>query len=102
MDAELSAYKDPDIQFGEGKGNRKIGLIAFTYELGQLPAGKHKIQCQQVIPRDRVTLRMPKLKDQRSFQGMVWAASLRNADEPRVNPMTASMLSQSFPLPTTD
>jgi len=35
-------------------------------------------------------------------QGMVWAASLRNAGEPGVNPMTASMLSQSFPLPTTD
>ena len=41
---KMTAYKDPDIQFGEGKGNRKIGPIAFTYELGQLPAGKHKIQ----------------------------------------------------------
>jgi hypothetical protein len=40
----MTAYKDPDILFGEGKGNRKIGPIAFTYELGQLPAGKHKIQ----------------------------------------------------------
>jgi hypothetical protein len=41
---KMTAYKNPDIQFGEGKGNRKIGPIAFTYELGQLPAGKHKIQ----------------------------------------------------------
>jgi hypothetical protein len=41
---KMTAYKDPDIVFGEGKGNRKIGPIAFTYELAQLPAGKHKIQ----------------------------------------------------------
>lgn len=42
--AKMTAYKDPEIQFGEGKGNRKIGPIAFTYELGRLPAGKHKIE----------------------------------------------------------
>lgn len=41
---KMTAYKDPDIAFGEGKGNRKIGPIAFTYELGQLPAGKHRIE----------------------------------------------------------
>ncbi len=40
----MTAYKDPDIQFGEGKGNRKIGPVAYTYELAQLPAGKHKIE----------------------------------------------------------
>ncbi len=41
---KMTAYKDPGIEFGEGKGNRKIGPIAFTYELGQLPPGKHKVQ----------------------------------------------------------
>lgn len=41
---KMTAYRNPDIQFGEGKGNRKIGPIAFTYELAQLPAGKHRIQ----------------------------------------------------------
>ena len=41
---KMTAYRDPAIQFGEGKGHRKIGPIAFTYELGQLPPGKHKIQ----------------------------------------------------------
>ncbi|MHC1764343.1 MAG: hypothetical protein AB9869_08550 [Verrucomicrobiia bacterium] len=32
---KMTAYRSPDIQFGEGKGNRKIGPIAFTYELSQ-------------------------------------------------------------------
>ena len=41
--AKMTAYKDPDIVFGEGKGGRKIGPIAFTHELAQLPAGKHKV-----------------------------------------------------------
>jgi hypothetical protein len=41
---KMTAYRNPDIQFGEGKGNRKIGPIAFTYELAQLPAGKHRIR----------------------------------------------------------
>jgi hypothetical protein len=41
---KMTAYRNPDIQFGEGKGNRKIGPIAFTYELAQLPAGKHRVQ----------------------------------------------------------
>ncbi|MCX8037705.1 MAG: hypothetical protein N3D11_11800 [Candidatus Sumerlaeia bacterium] len=41
---KMTAYKDPEIVFGEGKGNRKIGPIAFTYELAQLPAGKHTVQ----------------------------------------------------------
>ena len=41
---KMTAYKDPDIVFGEGKGNRKIGPIAFTYDLAQLSAGKHKVQ----------------------------------------------------------
>ena len=40
---KMTAYKNPDIVFGEGKGNRKIGPIAFTYELAQLPAGKHTV-----------------------------------------------------------
>ncbi|MBN1866556.1 hypothetical protein JW916_04615 [Candidatus Sumerlaeota bacterium] len=40
---KMTAYKNPDIEFGEGKGNRKIGPIAFTYELSQLPAGKHTV-----------------------------------------------------------
>lgn len=41
---KMTAYNNPDIQFGEGKGNRKIGPIAFTYDLAQLPAGKHKVK----------------------------------------------------------
>lgn len=41
--AMMTAYKNPDIVFGEGKGGRKIGPIAFTHELAQLPAGKHKV-----------------------------------------------------------
>lgn len=41
---KMTAYRNPDIQFGEGKGNRKIGPIAFTYELAQLPPGKHRVQ----------------------------------------------------------
>ncbi|HSA01294.1 MAG TPA: hypothetical protein P5055_11215 [Candidatus Paceibacterota bacterium] len=41
---KMTAYRDPAILFGEGKGNRKIGPIAFTYELAQLPPGKHRVQ----------------------------------------------------------
>lgn len=41
---KMTAYKNPDIEFGEGKGNRKIGPIAFTYELGKLSSGKHTVQ----------------------------------------------------------
>jgi hypothetical protein len=41
---KMTAYSDPAIHFGEGKGNRKIGPIAFTYELAQLPPGKHRVQ----------------------------------------------------------
>jgi outer membrane murein-binding lipoprotein Lpp len=40
---KMTAYKNPDIVFGESKGNRKIGPIAFTYDLAQLPAGKHTV-----------------------------------------------------------
>jgi hypothetical protein len=41
---KMTAYRNPDIKFGEGKGNRKIGPIAFTYELAQLPPGKHRVE----------------------------------------------------------
>lgn len=41
---KMTSYKDPDMLFGEGKGNRKIGPIAFTYDLAQLPAGKHTVK----------------------------------------------------------
>ena len=40
---KMTAYTNPDIEFGEGKGNRKIGPIAFTYDLAQLPPGKHTV-----------------------------------------------------------
>ena len=42
--AKMTAYKNPAIEFGEGKGNRKIGPIAYTYDLSQLPPGKHKVE----------------------------------------------------------
>ncbi len=41
----MKSYKDPDMAFGEGKGNRKIGPIAFTYVLSKLPAGKNTVTC---------------------------------------------------------
>ena len=41
---KMTAYKDPDMLYGEGKGNRKIGPIAFTYDLAQLPPGKHTVK----------------------------------------------------------
>lgn len=40
---KMTAYKNPDIVYGEGKGNRKIGPIAFTYDLSQLSPGKHSV-----------------------------------------------------------
>ena len=40
---KMTAYKNPDFVFGEGKGNRKIGPIAFTYNLNQLKPGKHTV-----------------------------------------------------------
>lgn len=42
--AKMTSYKDPDMLFGEGKGNRKIGPIAFTYDLSQLAPGKHTVK----------------------------------------------------------
>jgi len=42
---QMTAYRNPDIQYGEGKGRRKIGPVAFTYELGRLPAGRHVVEC---------------------------------------------------------
>lgn len=42
--ATMTSYKDPDIAFGEGKGNRKIGPIAFTYDLSKLAAGAHTVK----------------------------------------------------------
>lgn len=42
--AKMTSYKDPDMLFGEGKGNRKIGPIAFTYDLAQLAPGKHTVK----------------------------------------------------------
>ncbi len=41
--SKMTAYKDPDLEFGSGKGNRKIGPIAFTYDLGNLKPGKNKV-----------------------------------------------------------
>lgn len=41
--SKMTAYKDADLDFGKGKGNRKIGPIAFTYDLAQLKPGKHKV-----------------------------------------------------------
>lgn len=41
---KMTAYKDPDMLYGEGKGNRKIGPIAFTYDLAQLAPGKHTVR----------------------------------------------------------
>jgi len=40
----MTAYKDPNMVFGEGKGNRKIGPIGFTFRLGELGAGTHTVQ----------------------------------------------------------
>lgn len=40
---KMTAYRNPNIEFGEGKGNLKIGPIAFTHELAKLPAGTHTV-----------------------------------------------------------
>lgn len=40
----MTAYKDPNMVFGEGKGNRKIGPIGFTFRLGELGTGTHTVQ----------------------------------------------------------
>lgn len=40
---KMTSYTDPAIVFGESKGNRKIGPIAFTYDLAQLSSGKHTV-----------------------------------------------------------
>ena len=42
--ARMTAYKDPNMVFGEGKGNRKIGPIGFTFRLGELGTGTHTVQ----------------------------------------------------------
>ncbi len=42
--ARMTAYKDPNMVFGKGKGNRKIGPIGFTFRLGELAAGNHTVQ----------------------------------------------------------
>jgi hypothetical protein len=39
----MRTYSDPAYEYGEGRGYRKIGPIAFTYTLGQLKPGKHEI-----------------------------------------------------------
>lgn len=39
--SKMTSYNDPGMLFGEGKGNRKIGPISFTYDLSQLVPGKH-------------------------------------------------------------
>ncbi|MDO8836982.1 MAG: hypothetical protein Q7V01_15375 [Vicinamibacterales bacterium] len=41
---KMTAYRNPNIAFGEGKGNLKIGPIAFTHELARLPAGTHTVK----------------------------------------------------------
>ena len=41
---KMTAYRNPNITFGEGKGNLKIGPIAFTHELARLPAGTHTVK----------------------------------------------------------
>ena len=41
--AKMTTYRDPAYEYGEGRGYRKIGPIAFTYNLGQLKPGKHTL-----------------------------------------------------------
>ncbi|MCE5326442.1 MAG: hypothetical protein LLG01_08505 [Planctomycetaceae bacterium] len=44
--AKMTAYKDEGFAWGEGKGGRKIGPDTYTYNLGQLAAGKHTVKFQ--------------------------------------------------------
>lgn len=43
---KMTAYKDPAITYGAGKGYRKIGPDQYTYILGRLAPGKHKLRLQ--------------------------------------------------------
>jgi hypothetical protein len=43
---KMTAYRDPGFFYGEGKDNRKIGPDTFTYNLSELPPGKHRIKFQ--------------------------------------------------------
>lgn len=47
---KMTAYKNPDIAYGEGKGYRKVGPIAFTYDLSQLSPGKHSVEVSVFRP----------------------------------------------------
>jgi hypothetical protein len=44
--AKMTAYKDADFAYGEGKGNRKIGPDQYTYNLSKLKPGKHTVKFQ--------------------------------------------------------
>lgn len=43
---KMTAYRNPDFFYAEGKGNRKIGPDQYTYNLGELSGGKHTIRFQ--------------------------------------------------------
>lgn len=51
---KMTSYKNPDITFGEGKGNLKIGPMRFTSDLSQMAPGTHKVKvCMSVSGADR-------------------------------------------------
>lgn len=43
---KMTAYRDPTVQYGEGKGRRKIGPDQYTYILAALAPGKHTVTFQ--------------------------------------------------------
>ena len=44
--AKMTAYKDPNFAWAEGKGNRKIGPDTYTFNLAEMKPGKHTIKFQ--------------------------------------------------------
>lgn len=51
--SKMTTYKDPSYAYGEGRGYRKIGPIAFTYNMGQLAGGKHSLKFSAEVMGDQ-------------------------------------------------
>jgi len=94
--ARMRTYTDPAYEYGEGRGYRKIGPIAFTYTLGQLEPGKHEIafsakHFDEIYAAGTITIEGPDFARYTALHEQVKAAEAANARMPEAKMVDKAM-----------